>query len=878
MKILQEIYSWSKDLAAWQQDAIGRLYADRALSADDLDDLYALAKADAGIPDSEGRVPKMLQDAQVVPPTNPARVVLLTAIKELANVNALANGARLPIARAGVTAIYGENGVGKSGYSRVFKKACRARDRREPILPNAHIEPGKSGPAHAKFEAEIDGAATDLPWIDGVEPPELLSDIAIFDAHCARAYIDNQGDFAYAPYGLDILEGLVGACNKLKARAMAEKAANAPSNAAFEALAGEQTLVAKKLLCIPASTKAEDIETLATLSDAELNRLALLNKTLAEADPKQKALALRQKASRIGSLQDRVAAAIGVVNEEKVSSLQALIARSNAAKAAAELAATEFKTTPGQLIGTGGEAWKALFEAARVFARVSHADHEFPMLPATAACPLCQNVLGEEGAARLLRFDAFITAAAEKAANDAREGAAIPFKVIQQANLDLLFRDTLMEEVTELEPEVAAACTSLQETLKVRHPAVLQAATGNLGWNEIPKLSDDPRPGLAGIINHLLEQAKALDATADEKLKAVMISERAELDARRRLAEVKAAVLDAITRHEFCRKLQVCIDGMETRGISRKSTELSRTTASQELANALNAELKLLKVHHLRVVMKPESPGGKTQFKLTLQVPGGGTPAAILSEGEQRAIAIASFMAELQLNKGRGGIVFDDPVSSLDHRRRWEVAERLAKESLTRQVIIFTHDIYFLLILEQKAGEVGAALTKNYIRRTMDGYGVYSEDLPFDVLGTKDRLGRMRQMLVGVRKAAKEGDEDLQRHLTGKCYLQLRLAWERCIEEVLLNGAVQRFGEGVSTQRLKGVTVTDDDYREIDAGMTKSSKFEHDAAAAVGRLPVPSPDELSDDIERLAKWRETLVKRVDGIAKGTTSRSALFAP
>jgi Uncharacterized protein conserved in bacteria len=843
----------------------------------DLDDLYALAKAESGIPDPEGREPNNLRDAQVAPLANPARVVLLTAIKELANVNALANSAHLPIARSGVTVIYGENGVGKSGYSRVFKKACRARDRREPILSNANLEPGESGPAQATFEAEIDGVMIDLPWEDGIEPPEALSDIAIFDSHCARAYIDNQGDFAYSPYGLDILEGLVDACHKLKARATAEKAANTPSNAAYAILAGEQTEVARKLLGIPVKTEAEDIETLATLSKAELERLDLLNKTLAEADPKQRALALRQKASRFTSLKDRIAVAIGVVNEEKVGSLQVLIGKSNAAKAAAELAATEFKATPGQLAGTGGEEWKALFEAARAFAELSHANYEFPELPPDTACPLCQNALGQEGAARLLRFDAFIKAAAEKAAKDAREAAAIPFRVIQQASVDLMFRDALVEEVTEIEPEVAAVCTALQEALKARQSAVLEAAADKLAWDEIPKLSDEPQPGLAEIINHLLEQAKTLDATADEKLKAAMISERTELDARRRLAEVKAAVLEAMTKHELCRRLQVCIDGMETRGISRKSTDLSRTTASQELADALNAELKLLKVHRLCVVMKPESPRGRTQFKLTLQLPGGGTPAAILSEGEQRAIAIASFMAEIRLSKGRGGIVLDDPVSSLDHRRRWEVAERLAKESLTRQVVVFTHDIYFLLILEQKAEEVGAILTKNYIRRTAEGYGVHSKDLPFDVLGTKDRLGRLRQMLVDVRKAANEGNEDLQRLLTAKCYGQLRLAWERCIEEVLLNGAVQRFGEGVSTQRLKGVTVTDDDYREIDAGMTKSSKFEHDAAAIVGRLPIPDPDELGGDIERLAKWRETLYKRVEGIAKGTTSRSAFFA-
>ncbi|WP_434470857.1 hypothetical protein [Aeromonas veronii] len=235
--------------------------------------------------------------------------------------------------------------------------------------------------------------------------------------------------------------------------------------------------------------------------------------------------------------------------------------------------------------------------------------------------------------------------------------------------------------------------------------------------------------------------------------------------------------------------------------------------------------------------------------------------------GEQRAIAIASFLAEIKLGKGRGGIVFDDPVSSLDHRRRWEVAYRLALESLTRQVIVFTHDIYFLCILEQKIEELGSMLSKNYIRRTAQGYGVHSQELPFDVVGTKDRLARLRQELVEVRRTQKDGDEDEHRRLTAFCYGRLRLAWERCVEEVLLNGAVQRFGEGVSTQRLKSVVVTDDDYREVDAGMSKCSKFEHDAATIVGRLPIPEPDELEQDIARLAAWRDTINRRLIDTAK-----------
>ncbi|MRK20091.1 AAA family ATPase [Pseudomonas sp. JG-B] len=867
MTIIQEIYAWSKGLPAWQQDAVARLYQDRRLSAADLDDLYALAKVEVGILDPDGRKPKRLEDAQIAPPADPARIVQLAAIKELANVNALANGGSVPIALAGLTVIYGENGAGKSGYSRVFKHACRARDRREPILPNANLDPKTAGVAQAVFEAVIDGVATDLPWQYGVAAPEPLSDISIFDTHCARAYIDNHGDFAYAPYGLDILEGLAGACNKLKARATQEKAANAPSDAAYAALAKERTAVATTLLGIPTETKPEHIEALATLSQIEQDRLTLLTRTLTEADPKQKAQAIRQKATRLSGLKDRIAAAIALIDDEKVNQLKLLIDKSKAAKAAAELAATEFKQTPGQLTGTGSEEWKVLFEAARAFAQVSHPDHEFPKLPEDAACPLCQNRLGEEGGARLIRFDTFIKHAAEKAAKEARETAAAAYRTVKKAALDVMFRDGLVEELTEIDPVLAAECSTMQECLNTRQTSVLQAAAAELQWEGLVALPADPRPDLVRIIEGLQVQATALEATADEKVRSEMTAEKRELDARIRLGEAKAAVLEAIAKHEVCRKLQACIDGLDTRAISKKSTELSRTMASQELADALNEELKRLKVHQLQVVMKPESPGGKTQFKLVLQLPGGGAPAAILSEGEQRAISIASFLAEIKLGRGRGGIVLDDPVSSLDHRRRWEVAERLAHESLTRQVIVFTHDIYFLCILEQKVEEFGATLTKNYIRRTAQGYGVHSQDLPFDVVGTKDRLARLRQELVEVRRAQKDRDDDEHRRLTAACYGRLRLAWERCVEEVLLNGAVQRFGEGVSTQRLKSVVVTDDDYREVETGMSKSSKFEHDAATAVGRLPMPEPDELEQDIEKLSAWRIALDKRLKETAK-----------
>ena len=65
MSILQEILTWSEGLPAWQSDAIARLFAKGAIPDDDLDDLFALLKAEHGIPDPQRRTAKKLSVDQI---------------------------------------------------------------------------------------------------------------------------------------------------------------------------------------------------------------------------------------------------------------------------------------------------------------------------------------------------------------------------------------------------------------------------------------------------------------------------------------------------------------------------------------------------------------------------------------------------------------------------------------------------------------------------------------------------------------------------------------------------------------------------------------------------------------------------------------------
>ncbi len=864
MTVIQEIFKWATEQPIWQQDTIARLYAERELGAEDLDDIYSLLKVEYGIPDPQNRIACTLPPIRPDTPQTPGQKIQLTAIKDLKKVNAIAEDECIPISASGLSVIYGDNGAGKSGYSRVLKKACRARDQREPILPNANVKAGKTSPAQAKFELLVDGNQADLNWIDGQTAPEELSAIAIFDSHCARAYLDNHGDFAYSPYGLDILEGLVATCGKLRSMATKEKTENKPNLIPLAALSQTTTKVGTLLSALSNDTDPKDVEKLATLTQTEKDRLETLAKTLAESDPRQMAQVLRLRATRFGSVANRIENATAVVDQAKVDNLHTLVDKSNTAKDTATIAASEFKGIAGFLPGTGGEAWKELFEAARAFSLESHSNKTFPDLGTESPCPLCQNRLSDAGSSRLIAFESFIQQKVETAAKLARDTAATAYRAIDQAKLDLNIDETLHAEIKTWNSEIADTCAAMQKGLQVRQQAICNAAGSKLPWEKIPALPTDPQADLTSAETEMKSQAKTLEEALNKKTRAAMQAEHSELAARLRLTEIKSVVLEMISKMVKIEKLQCCIDATATTKISRKSTELVRTMATPEVAKALNSELVALNVHELCITMKNVSTLGKTHFKLVLEFPGGGTPTQILSEGEQRAIAIASFLAEINLGDNTGGIVFDDPVSSLDHRRRWGVAKRLAFEAKKRQVIIFTHDVYFLCILQQEADSNNVDCLTQSVRKSPKGFGTRSDRLPFDTLSTSKRVKALRNMHTLAVKAHKAGDDESTRRLTQDAYFYLRTAWERGVEEVLFSGVVTRFTEGISTQRLRSVVVEDSDYRSIDAGMTKSSKFAHDAAAAA-QLPTPHPDELSVDIEALETWRSEVVGRYKSV-------------
>ncbi len=212
----------------------------------------------------------------------------------------------------------------------------------------------------------------------------------------------------------------------------------------------------------------------------------------------------------------------------------------------------------------------------------------------------------------------------------------------------------------------------------------IKAAVISHQWDDAKQPLINPASRLQALADKLNTDAEALEKASDEKARATLQKQFTELDARVRLSQVKSAVVTAVTRLDHQLKLKKCLSAVKTNAISLKASELAEKIVSKELAEALNREFKALGVGALRVALQSRSDRGKALHKLKLELPQSRNPGDILSEGEQRAIAIGSFLAEVGLNGGKSGIVFDDPVSSLDHRRRERVAKRLAVEAAQR--------------------------------------------------------------------------------------------------------------------------------------------------------------------------------------------------
>jgi len=853
---LNDIVTWSLDAPTWQRDALRRLYAQQNLTASDMDELYVLCRQVHDLLE-EGEAPLTAQplDAGHVPANwNTGGVVALKSIGHAKNVNALADDQTLNFAEVGLTVVYGDNGAGKSGYGRVLKRACRARDQ-EDILTNAYATP--SGKPSARIKHSVAGVVQpEVAWQDGVAANPALSNISVFDSKCASVHVGGPNELAYTPIPLRLLQVLADLVRDFAGKLKTKKIVLDGQVPSFrkKPLSRDGTAVHQFIIGLSATTQAAAIASLVQMSDHETQRLEHLKRDLAS-DPAKEIRKLKALKQRVEELVKAVTASESVLLPAKADELRQLLVAAKDKSMAAQLAATEaFNKEP--LPQAGSEVWKTLWEAARAFStQEAYPDHLFPRTSDDSVCVLCQQPLSTEAATRLTAFEKFVQQMVQQVVEEARRAVQNWKDTIKRS---CVTDEALAEAVRMLRDELdqPAVCGKVARTLTKARVRVRKfiAATN-------PALVGTPQPvaslaaQLAEITGSLDERISEFEKSSDPVQRKLQEKELRGLEDRVWLAGIQPDVEAEIARLKKIVTYATAMEDADTNRITRKTTELSKTLVTNTIRDAFAAETTALSISDRRLELTQEASGyGATKFKVSLVRNPKAKVANVLSEGEHRCVALAAFLAELSTAHNRSGVIFDDPISSLDHNYREIVAARLVKEAASgRQVIVFTHDIPFLMLLDDECRNQDQTPYYQSVNRAEELAGICIPGAPYKTKSVPDMVKKLDDRMATTSVLHTNGRHDEWAEQVKAMAGILRDGWERAAETYVAP-VVKRFNNKVHPGGLRMLTIlTDNDFTDLNAGYGFACTYCHTDSIALNR-PTPIPAKMMQEIDRLRNW------------------------
>ena len=613
------------------------------------------------------------------------------------------------------------------------------------------------------------------------------------------------------------------------------------------------------------------LDLLITLSGKEKARLSSLDGDLAQ-DPAKAAEKLRACDARLESaLQalNRLVAASGVKN---FAELRRLESDAEATAEAAQLVSDSlFREAP--LPGIGSDAWRRLWEAARTYSdQVAYPGRTFPTPVDDERCVLCQQLLDDDALHRHASFESFVKGAAQKAAADAVRRLEDYRRDLGSARMpmgDIRALVTLLK--TELDrPELASDVRRAASTAAWRLRALLSGKAETTA--QVPVPTED----LKGLREDIAGRSRALSGDADSAERRALVAEHEGLKDRVSLAGIADDVRAEIERQveiAVLRKSEKTCGTATKRRITTKNKDLSEKLVSDVLRGRFAREVQKLHIGSMPIELrKVRDRDFQSFFQVALVDKPDEPVGEILSEGEHRCVALASFLAELVTSKDYSGIVFDDPMSSLDHKYRRRVAERLVEEAAHRQVIVFTHDLTFLFDLQREAEAAGQDVHYQNVHRAQSEPGHVSDDLPIDAKSALPLAAALRSELKTVRGEFDMWPEARRSVFADGFIGKLRKAWEQGIAD-LIQPVMSRFNSQIKGSSLhKLAIVNDDDVIAVRSARARLSEDLHASPETINPAETTHV-ELLNELKILEAWLNDVKDRQRMAAEPAVSYS-----
>ena len=706
----------------------------------------------------------------------------LTSLSDVVGVNALVEGGVIE-PHAGLTILFGENGTGKTGYSRIFKALAASRTA-DVILGD--IEAASPQPQSALVGYTLGTETKTYTWTgqQGVAPFTRMS---IFDSPSVSFHVDDDLEYVYVPAALALFNHVIAGIKSVQAHIdQAVEDLRSGSTGLLPRFPRTAT-VYPLIEALGASTDLEHLRSLAD-SDPDVDtRIGDLRRTVAalEADTISAEIKLQWRVERVLTQASHAATVMADFNVEAYGRERDTLHGLEEDYRAFRAALFEAADLPAE----PDDTWSTFIEAGEAYQAhlIAVGAHDVDR------CLYCRQPLNEAARSLIAKYSEYLEdkITTDIAASKARLYALTEPVTSIQVNDISTFADEYAD--TEDKPHFHVQLDRTLSTIAELSEQLLAASAVNIALTEHAGTDAIALGSALDTAKQALGELRAQAATRADTL-AEKKKELVELEAAAELTKSWTLIESHVRDAKQADRLTLLAKPMPR--LLRAVTGLAKTASDQMINESFdvlfNEECAALRAPALHVEFVGRQ--GRAQRRKILS--GKHKPSKVLSEGEQKVLAIADFLAEARLAGITAPVIFDDPVSSLDHRRINEVAQRVASLADTTQVIVFTHDIFFastLLTLME------ATKRCSYFQITdEEGKGKVTR-----ATGPRwDSLNNIKKNINETIQAAKSQDGDARAALVRTGYDWVRAWCEVFTETELLQGVTQRYQPNVRMTNL----------------------------------------------------------------------------
>lgn len=847
MAIYNEILTWSCNKPSFLRDALRRIISNTIISQTDIDELVLLLKKENGdstvilnsIPIDNTHIPTIVATTTAYPK--------LISIKDPINICALYNQGHLQFSNSGLSVVYGNNGSGKSSYSKVLKKLCWSRNSNTELKKNV-FSPSTTQ-QKVDLIIDIDGVETHFEWVENTPSHPALSSIFVYDNDCGNVYVNNENPTQYKPIGIDILERLIPVLNGISHKLDLEILTYNTQKPLLDP-ALNSTLSGQWYAKIESRTKTE-IENYIQFSGSDTARKEELFTLLNSQNPQQNILNLNSFKGRIENYIQQFKKIEEQFNETNIKEIRDLRNRYESVKQAYEIAINELNGL-GAIKGFGTNPWRTLWDAAKNFANSSGMTdgQSFPSAESLEKCVFCQQDLDESAKQRLHGFSRFIL-------NDVSTKLSAIDKEIEKKTFGynnlVVAPFENFKELEQFSPNFKIQHITFNQSVNSAKTALINHLHNggeiNVTLNSYSILIGNLLPNITVKLeqnNQLLKNRNILEI------------EYKELVAKEFLFNYKTTILQYFDEYKYKAWIGVCQAQLKTNIVSRKIGEFMQDQAVTLQHREFISHLSYFNqdLSSKVIISKTRTSQGNTFQKCGLNGINH-TIDSVLSEGEKKVIALSNFLADCTIDNRKNTIVFDDPVTSLDMDYRDLIAKKIVELSRDRQIIVLTHDLSFLrLLIDTHKSLIKSDCYIIGINKFNGISGVVTDEIPYLAKNVDERVDSIRRILT-EHDALNISDEHGRETKLDSARKRFRFLIERSVEEVLANKTYERFSKNINLKKknLSSFIVVEQSDVDFLLGLFgKYSLTEHDGG--ISTIPqLPSKSVIEQDIREYMNWK-----------------------